>query len=90
MYKKFFYFFTSISLPLFSVLQALRPQYPIYDTINFQMKGYDYTVLERYQKFVHKIAESMDIEVTDRFVELLLDKYFLIMLLIFNQKLYSA
>lgn len=48
--------------------QSLKPKYPIYETINIQVKGYDYAVLENYQKFLHRIAESMDLEIADRFV----------------------
>lgn len=46
-------------------LKYLKPQVPVYDLINIQLKGYDYTVLEHYGKHVHKIAVNMDIEVTD-------------------------
>ncbi|XP_063222316.1 large ribosomal subunit protein mL48 [Bacillus rossius redtenbacheri] len=46
-------------------LDKLKPDIPVYNALNIQMKGYDFPVLENYQKFVHSIAESMDIEVED-------------------------
>jgi len=46
-------------------LDMLRPDIPEYEEINVQMKGYDFAVLESFQKFVHNIAENMDIEVVD-------------------------
>nr|CAD7570476.1 unnamed protein product [Timema californicum] len=46
-------------------LEKLKPNIPIYDTLNVQIKGYDYPVIEHYQKFVHHVAESMGIDVED-------------------------
>lgn len=46
-------------------LKYLKPQVPVYDLLNIQIKGYDFTVLEHYAKHVHKIAVNMDLEVTD-------------------------
>lgn len=43
----------------------MKPKYPIYETINIQVKGYDYAVLENYQKFLHRIAEAMELEIAD-------------------------
>lgn len=43
----------------------MKPKYPIYDTFNFQMKGYDFPILESYQKFVHSVADSMDLDVAE-------------------------
>lgn len=46
-------------------LDTLQPDIPEYEEINVQMKGYDFAVLESFQKFVHNIAENMNIEVSD-------------------------
>ncbi|KAJ8895824.1 hypothetical protein PR048_001162 [Dryococelus australis] len=46
-------------------LDKLKPDIPVYNTLNIQIKGYDFPVLENYQKFVHGIAEAMEIEVED-------------------------
>jgi len=35
-------------------------------TINIQIKGYDYPILESYQSFIHKLANMMEINVHDR------------------------
>lgn len=40
----------------------------MYNTLNIQLKGYDFAVLENYQRFVHKIADNMNIEVEDGYV----------------------
>ncbi|CAD7078813.1 unnamed protein product [Hermetia illucens] len=46
-------------------LELLEPKYPQYEALNFQIKGYDYPVLESYQKFLHGVAEYMDLDVSD-------------------------
>lgn len=46
-------------------LDMLKPDIPEYDEVNVQIKGYDFAVLESFQKFVHTIAENMNIEVSD-------------------------
>lgn len=46
-------------------LDMLKPDIPEYEEVNIQIKGYDFAVLESFQKFVHTIAENMDIEVSD-------------------------
>jgi large subunit ribosomal protein L48 len=51
-------------------LEAMKPKIPIYDTLNVQMKGYDFVLLENYQKMVYKIAKMMDINVEDGYVPL--------------------
>lgn len=38
---------------------------PIYDKLNIFLKGYDYPVLENYQKFVHKMMKNFEVEVED-------------------------
>lgn len=43
----------------------MKSKIPIYDTLNIQMRGYDYSVLESYQKLVCRIATNMDINVED-------------------------
>lgn len=46
-------------------LSSLGPQQPVYDLLNIQLKSYDFTVLEHYQKYVHKTANNMGLDVTD-------------------------
>lgn len=43
-------------------LDHLNPEIPLYDEVNVQLKGYDFPVLESYQKFVYKIAASLSIQ----------------------------
>ncbi|KAF7280257.1 hypothetical protein GWI33_006253 [Rhynchophorus ferrugineus] len=46
-------------------LEGLKPKVPIYDALNIQMRGYDYPVLESYQKYLNNIIKNMDINVED-------------------------
>ncbi|CRK96968.1 CLUMA_CG010298, isoform A [Clunio marinus] len=46
-------------------LEAMKPPYPSYDVVNFRITGYDFPILESYQRFVHKIAEQLDLDVSD-------------------------
>ncbi|XP_017784361.1 PREDICTED: uncharacterized protein LOC108568025 [Nicrophorus vespilloides] len=46
-------------------LHLLKSKVPLYDTINIQMRGHDYAILENYQKLVHNMAKNMDIDVED-------------------------
>ncbi|XP_051174576.1 uncharacterized protein LOC127290185 [Leptopilina boulardi] len=46
-------------------LKALKPKIPIYPTINLQIRGYDFPVVEKYQGFVHKFVDQLDIEVEE-------------------------
>lgn len=47
-------------------LDHLQPEIPLYDEVNVQIKGYDYPVVESFQKFVHKIAASLEIDNDER------------------------
>lgn len=46
-------------------LDLLKPEFPQYESLNFQIKGYDYTILESYQKFLHRVAEYMELDVSE-------------------------
>ncbi|XP_030749832.1 uncharacterized protein LOC115877703 [Sitophilus oryzae] len=46
-------------------LDALKPKIPLYEALNIQVRGYDYPVLENYQKYLHNIINNMDINVED-------------------------
>ncbi|EFA01967.1 large ribosomal subunit protein mL48 [Tribolium castaneum] len=46
-------------------LEAMKSNLPMYDTLNIQIRGYDYAILENYQKFIHKLLRSMDISVEE-------------------------
>jgi len=48
-----------------SYLQDLKPRVGYYELLNLQLKGYDYTVLQKYQGYLHKtMAKKLDINVT--------------------------
>ncbi|KYN09613.1 39S ribosomal protein L48, mitochondrial, partial [Trachymyrmex cornetzi] len=40
-----------------------KSKFPLLPTINIQIKGYDYPVLERYQSFIHKLADVVQIDI---------------------------
>ncbi|KAL6258892.1 hypothetical protein P5V15_010838 [Pogonomyrmex californicus] len=44
-------------------LETGKSKFPLLSTINVQIRGYDYPVLESYQAFVHKLADIMQIDV---------------------------
>jgi len=46
-------------------LDMLKPDIPEYEEVNIQIKGYDFAILESFQKLVHTIAENMNLEVSD-------------------------
>ncbi|GJQ78803.1 putative ribosomal protein, L48 [Trypoxylus dichotomus] len=46
-------------------LEAMKSKIPLYDVLNIQIKGYDYPVLESFQKLIHSLAKNMDINVED-------------------------
>lgn len=46
-------------------LQLLKPKFPTYPLVNFQIRGYDFPVVEKYQRFLHNMAESMDMDVVE-------------------------
>ncbi|XP_037821279.1 39S ribosomal protein L48, mitochondrial [Lucilia sericata] len=46
-------------------LESLKPKYPQYESLNVQIKGYDYPILESYQRYLHSVAEYLDLEVAD-------------------------
>lgn len=43
----------------------MKPKYPIYDVIDVKITGYDFPILESYQRFVHHVAESLDLDVSE-------------------------
>ena len=45
--------------------QSTGPQIALYDTLNVQIKSYNFTVLESFSSYIHKTAENMGIEVED-------------------------
>lgn len=46
-------------------LDLLKPDIPEYEQVNVQMKGYDFAVLESFQKFIHMTAENLNIEISN-------------------------
>lgn len=45
-------------------MNLFNPQYPTYDAINLEITGYDFPILESYQRFVDRIAKSLEIEIS--------------------------
>lgn len=45
---------------------------PEYSLVNVQIKGYDFTVLEHYGKWIHNIALNMGIDIEDGWVDCLI------------------
>lgn len=45
--------------------QSLKPKFPQIESLNVQIKGYDYPLLESYQRFIHGVAEYLDLDVSD-------------------------
>lgn len=43
----------------------MKPDYPTYDVINVRISGYNFPVLESYQRFVHRIAVEMELDVSE-------------------------
>ncbi|KAH8282954.1 hypothetical protein KR054_011164, partial [Drosophila jambulina] len=46
-------------------LESLKAKYPQYESLNVQIKGYDYPQLESYQRFLHGVAEYLELDVSD-------------------------
>lgn len=46
-------------------LDAMKPEFPTYDVINVKITGYDFPILESYQRFVHRIAEALQLDVSE-------------------------
>lgn len=46
-------------------LEAYKPEFPTYDVINVKINGYDFPILESYQRFVHRIATAMNLDVSE-------------------------
>ncbi|XP_014249134.1 39S ribosomal protein L48, mitochondrial [Cimex lectularius] len=46
-------------------LDSLKPKIPQYNPVNIQIKGYDYALVESYQKLANKIASSLDLNISD-------------------------
>ncbi|KAJ8963940.1 hypothetical protein NQ314_005271 [Rhamnusium bicolor] len=46
-------------------LEGQKSKIPLYDTLNIFIRGYDYPILENYQKFLHNMIKNMDINVEE-------------------------
>ncbi|XP_047520068.1 uncharacterized protein LOC125059617 [Pieris napi] len=46
-------------------LISMEPDEPVYDCLNLQIKGYDYTLLEMCQREIHRYAEVMGLQVDE-------------------------
>lgn len=64
MRKKLIYISTYVN----TLFQPTGPEIPLYDALNVQMKGYDFAVLEKFARYVHKTADRIGLDVEDRFV----------------------
>lgn len=48
----------------------MKPKTPVYDTINVQIKGYDFALVESYQSLVHHIAKCMELDVEEWYAQI--------------------
>ncbi|XP_063982104.1 uncharacterized protein LOC135165085 [Diachasmimorpha longicaudata] len=48
-------------------LDAMKPKIPQYPVVTIRMRGYDFPILENYQKLAHIIAVNMDFEVDNSY-----------------------
>jgi len=39
----------------------VKPEIPVYDTLNIRLRGYDFVILESYTKYVHRTADMLDL-----------------------------
>lgn len=46
-------------------LELLQPKIPIYPTIDIQIKGYDYRILESYQSLITTISDNMELNIEE-------------------------
>jgi large subunit ribosomal protein L48 len=46
-------------------LDAMKPPFPTYDVINVKITGYDFPVLESYQRFVHRVGEALQLDISE-------------------------
>ncbi|CAB3223508.1 unnamed protein product [Arctia plantaginis] len=46
-------------------LISMEPDEPVYDCLNLQLKGYDFTLLEACQSQIHRYAEVMGLQVEE-------------------------
>ena len=44
-----------------TLFQSTEPEIPIYETLDLQMKGYDFVVLESFAKYVGALSRSFDL-----------------------------
>jgi len=43
------------------LFQNSEPEIPEYEELNIRLRGYDFTVLESFMKYVHNMADVLDI-----------------------------
>ncbi|RZF39161.1 hypothetical protein LSTR_LSTR005789 [Laodelphax striatellus] len=46
-------------------LESMKSKIPLHDTLDIQIKGYDFALVESYQSFIHSIANTMGVDVED-------------------------
>ncbi|CAH2013696.1 unnamed protein product [Acanthoscelides obtectus] len=46
-------------------LDEMKSKTPLYDTLNIILRGYDYPILENYQKQLHNLLKNMEIDVEE-------------------------
>ncbi|XP_032668486.1 uncharacterized protein LOC116842845 [Odontomachus brunneus] len=46
-------------------LETGKSKFPLFPMLNIQIKSYDYPVLESYQKFIYKLADTVQIDIDD-------------------------
>lgn len=48
-----------------SYLALMKSPHPTYDMINVKISGFDFPILENYQRFIHRMAESLELDVSE-------------------------
>ena len=48
-----------------SYLALMKSPHPTYDVINVKICGFDFPILENYQRFIHRMAESLELDVSE-------------------------
>ncbi|XP_034942441.1 39S ribosomal protein L48, mitochondrial [Chelonus insularis] len=48
-------------------LDAYKPKIPVYSSLNVEITGYVFPVLESFQKLIHNVAGQMDFDVVESF-----------------------
>ena len=54
--------FLHVPWKTYLLFQKLEPDIPEYKAVNIKVKGYDFAVLEAYNKYIQNVAERMKLD----------------------------